>query len=105
MRAQERAPGTAFATFGRRGHAGLEQHALDCVAPDVVAEVVQGTADTRVAPGRILHIDNTLDKPLRFANEAIDGEMCILFGSYIGSMSPCSAGAQRVTDDSDGVSL
>jgi hypothetical protein len=44
-------------------------------------------------------INNTLDVPLRFANEAIDGEMCILFGSYIGEQSPCSGGAQRITDD------
>src|SRR4051794_32337480 len=63
MRTQERAPGTAVATFGRRGHAGLEQDALDCVAPDVVAEVVQCTADTRVAPGRIVlgHAQHELD--------------------------------------------
>lgn len=44
-------------------------------------------------------INNTLDVPLKFANEAIDGEMCILFGSYIGEKSPCSGGAQRVTDE------
>jgi hypothetical protein len=43
-------------------------------------------------------INNTLDVPLKFANEAIDGEMCILFGSYVGSASPCSAGATRVRD-------
>ncbi|HET8932073.1 MAG TPA: hypothetical protein VFN67_01475 [Polyangiales bacterium] len=43
-------------------------------------------------------INNTLDVPLKFANEAIDGEMCILFGSYIGEKSPCSGGAQRVTE-------
>lgn len=41
-------------------------------------------------------INNTLDTPLRFANEAIDGEMCILFGTYIGEVSPCSAGAERI---------
>jgi hypothetical protein len=43
-------------------------------------------------------INNTLDVPLKFANEAIDGEMCILFGSYVGTASPCSGGAARVRD-------
>jgi hypothetical protein len=48
-------------------------------------------------------INNTLDVPLKFANEAIDGEMCILFGTYVGDKSPCSAGAQRLPDgDEDG---
>lgn len=46
-------------------------------------------------------INNTLDVPLRFANEAIDGEMCIMFGSYIGEQSPCSGGAQRLMVDGD----
>jgi hypothetical protein len=46
-------------------------------------------------------INNTLDTPLKFANEAIDGEMCILFGTYIGAASPCSAGAQRIMVDAD----
>ena len=43
-------------------------------------------------------INNRLDTPLRFANEAIDGEMCILFGSYLGDTAPCSAGAKRQRD-------
>lgn len=78
--------------------------------PDVPTETDGASSGTlEVQQGDEVHflcdIDNTLDKPLRFANEAIDGEMCILFGSYVGAMSPCSGGAQRVTDDSDGVSL
>ena len=43
-------------------------------------------------------INNRLDVPLKFANEAIDGEMCILFGSYLGDTAPCSAGAQRIRE-------
>jgi hypothetical protein len=46
-------------------------------------------------------INNTLDAPLKFANEAIDGEMCILFGSYVGEKSPCSGGAKRLMVDGD----
>jgi hypothetical protein len=46
-------------------------------------------------------INNRLDVPLKFANEAIDGEMCIMFGSYIGEKSPCSGGAQRLMVDGD----
>lgn len=48
-------------------------------------------------------INNTLDTPLKFANEAIDGEMCILFGSYLGNASPCSAGATRLMDEDTNV--
>ena len=44
-------------------------------------------------------INNTLDVPLKFANEAIDGEMCILFGSYLGEASPCSGGATRLMEN------
>jgi hypothetical protein len=78
--------------------------------PNVAGQVDGASSGMlEVSQGDELHflcdIDNTLDKPLRFAAEAIDGEMCILFGTYIGEMSPCSAGAKRVTDDSDGVSL
>ncbi|MET0389231.1 MAG: hypothetical protein ABW321_24880 [Polyangiales bacterium] len=53
-----------------------------------------------VTAGDKLHflcdINNTLDVPLKFANEAIDGEMCIVFGTYIGDTAPCSGGAKRV---------
>lgn len=34
------------------------------------------------------NINNTSDRALRFADEAITGEMCILFGGYIGA-NPC----------------
>jgi hypothetical protein len=40
-------------------------------------------------------INNDLDVPLRFANETFTGEMCILFGSYVGA-APCTGLAQRV---------
>lgn len=64
VRAQERAPRTAFAAFGRGVHAGLDKDALHRVAADVVAEVVQGASDARlVAPGRIIlgHAQHELD--------------------------------------------
>jgi hypothetical protein len=40
-------------------------------------------------------INNDLDVPLKFANETFTGEMCILFGSYVGA-NPCSGQATRV---------
>jgi hypothetical protein len=42
-----------------------------------------------------------LHGPLKSANEPVDGEMSIMFGSYIGEKSPCSGGAQRLMADSD----
>lgn len=39
-------------------------------------------------------INNDLDQPLKFANETFTGEMCILFGSYVGA-APC-ASPQRI---------
>jgi hypothetical protein len=72
-------------------------------APDV-ANKMDGasTGELTLTKGDELYflcdINNTLDVPLKFANEAIDGEMCILFGSYLGEASPCSAGATRLMD-------
>jgi hypothetical protein len=40
-------------------------------------------------------INNDLDQPLKFANETFTGEMCIVFGSYVGA-APCGGFAQRV---------
>jgi len=71
--------------------------------PDVNGKLDGASSgELKVTKGDEVHfmcdINNTLDVPLRFANEAIDGEMCILFGSYVGATSPCSTGAQRLTD-------
>jgi hypothetical protein len=72
-------------------------------APDVTNKTDgASTGELTLTKGDELYflcdINNTLDTPLKFANEAIDGEMCILFGSYLGEASPCSGGATRLTD-------
>ena len=73
-------------------------------APDVGKQGDGASSgELKVSQGDEVHfmcdINNTLDVPLKFANEAIDGEMCILFGTYVGDASPCSAGAKRLMDD------
>ena len=72
-------------------------------APDVASKMDGASSgELNLAKGDELYflcdINNTLDVPLKFANEAIDGEMCILFGSYLGEASPCSGGATRLME-------
>jgi hypothetical protein len=73
-------------------------------APDIGKQIDGASSgELKVETGDEVHfmcdINNTLDVPLKFANEAIDGEMCILFGTYVGNASPCSGGAQRLKND------
>jgi hypothetical protein len=86
----------------------MPTYQYDSVSTNPTSDVDKKTdgassGELEVTKGDELHflcdINNTLDVPLKFANEAIDGEMCILFGSYIGDMSPCSAGAKRIKDE------
>ena len=71
--------------------------------PDVDTKIDGASSgELNVTKGDQLHflcdINNKLDVPLKFANEAINGEMCIVFGTYIGAKSPCSGGVQRIRD-------
>lgn len=63
-------------------------------APDVT-NMIDGAASGELVlhAGDALHfecdVDNDSERALSFANEALTGEMCILFGSYTGA-SPCA---------------
>jgi hypothetical protein len=99
----------ALYTIGGRAHGGPEARVAAGSNPmPIIDDHVDGasTGVLEVSKGDELYflcdINNTLDTPLKFANEAIDGEMCILFGSYLGDTAPCSAGAKRVKDADTG---
>ncbi len=53
MGLEERAPGSASAAFGRRLEPVIEEHALDRVSRDLIAEVVEGPPNAGVPPTRI----------------------------------------------------
>ena len=70
--------------------------------PDVARRVDGGyTGMLELKTGDRLHfvcdITNRQEKRLRFANELLTGEMCIVFGSYTGSAQVCGR-ATRVMD-------
>jgi hypothetical protein len=95
MRAQERAPRSSLASFGRRVDAGFEENALDGVAPDVMAEVAERAADARVAPAAVFtrHSKHELDdvcSSTRLVRPAPAGAVVLL------SVEPAVPAQQRI---------
>jgi hypothetical protein len=65
--------------------------------PDAVAQTDGGLSGLQyLEPGDTLRwacdVNNTTDAALRFRNEALTGEMCMLVGAYVGDTSGLLAG-------------
>ena len=98
-----RASGTISPVYDSFDWEDIPVYQYDSISTNPVARVaerVDGAASglLELTAGDQLQFDcdinNDSSKTLRFADEAITGEMCILFGSYTGA-NPCPA-AQRV---------
>lgn len=102
----EKASGETFTVYESFNYDDMPAYQYDSVSsnpkPDVEKKIDGGSSgELKLAKGDKIHfvcdINNKLDVPLRFANETITGEMCIVFGSYSGEQ-PCSGLAKRVMD-------
>jgi hypothetical protein len=95
----ERAAGERVTVYDSFGWEDIPVYQYDTITTNPqarVADRLDGALSgmLSLAAGDALHfqcdIDNDSDRALRFADEAITGEMCILFGSYTGA-DPCTA--------------